>query len=78
MGKTKVSKSCLYIVRKENLDSKVSSPQKEIKSACALIDFLDCVRYAIAHRRSTAHTRMRKSLQRRSKTSVRINAFNSS
>lgn len=40
MGKTKVSTSCLCIMRKENhLNFQVSSPQKEIKSACALIDF---------------------------------------
>ena len=41
MGKTKVSTSCLCIMRKENLNfqSLVSSTQKEIKSACALIDF---------------------------------------
>ena len=40
MGKSKVSTSCLCIMRKENhLNFQVSSPQKEIKSACALIDF---------------------------------------
>jgi hypothetical protein len=39
MGKTKVSTSCLCIVRKENLNFQSLVSPKEIKSACALIDF---------------------------------------
>ena len=39
MGKTKVSKSCLYIVRKENLNfQSLVSPERD-KKCCALIDF---------------------------------------